>query len=130
MILRPIVIKANKEIKRKEEVNTADQANWQKIDVENRSHDELYEMEQTFNEMIERLKENYEKQEVFVSDASHELKTPISIVKSYAQLMHRRGDKHPELISESVQAINTEADRMQQLVEQLLLLVKNENDLT
>src|SRR5699024_11924014 len=50
--------------------------------------------------------------------------------KSYAQLMHRRGDKHPELISESVQAINTEADRMQQLVEQLLLLVKNENDLT
>lgn len=111
-------------------VNTADQANWQKIDVENRSHDELYEMEQTFNEMIERLKENYEKQEVFVSDASHELKTPISIVKSYAQLMHRRGDKHPELISESVQAINTEADRMQQLVEQLLLLVKNENDLT
>lgn len=100
-------------------------AKWQKIDVQNRSRDELYEMEKTFNEMIDYLKENFEKQEVFVSDASHELKTPISIVKSYAQLLGRRGKENPEVFNESVEAIDSEADRMQKLVEQMLSLAKN-----
>src|SRR5690625_7456913 len=84
-------------------------------------------MESTFNNMIETLKENFEKQELFVSDASHELKTPISIIKSYAQLLQRRGVE-PDVFRESIQAIDSEADRMQQLVNQMLLLAKNQND--
>ncbi|UJL47017.1 HAMP domain-containing histidine kinase [Virgibacillus sp. NKC19-16] len=103
-------------------------ANWKKIDAGNRSRDELYEMEKTFNEMIDYLKDNFEKQEVFVSDASHELKTPISIVKSYAQLLGRRGRENPELFNESVEAIDSEADRMQKLVEQMLSLAKNKTE--
>ncbi|WP_164671032.1 HAMP domain-containing sensor histidine kinase [Virgibacillus doumboii] len=101
-------------------------AKWKKINLENRSRDELYEMEETFNKMIEYLKDNFEKQETFVSDASHELKTPISIVKSYAQLLNRRGRDNPEILDESIQAIDSEADRMQNLVEQMLLLAKNQ----
>jgi len=98
---------------------------WKKIKVHgNKSKDELYEMEKTFNEMIERLSENFEKQDVFVSDASHELKTPISIVKSYAQLLNRRGLENPDLFYESVEAIETEADRMQKLVEKMLKIAK------
>src|SRR5690625_6893329 len=62
------------------------QGNWNKINLQNQSQDELYEMEKTFNEMIDQLKDSFEKQAIFVSDASHELKTPIAIVKSYAQL--------------------------------------------
>src|SRR5690625_7977899 len=46
------------------------QAGWQTIPIKNRSKDELYEMENTFNDMIETLKENFEKQELFVYDAS------------------------------------------------------------
>lgn len=98
---------------------------WKKINVENRSQDELYEMERTFNEMIDFLRDNFEKQEIFVSDASHELKTPISIVKSYAQLLERRGKENPELLKESIEAIDSEADRMKKLVEQMLALAKN-----
>ncbi|WP_163971729.1 sensor histidine kinase [Oceanobacillus halotolerans] len=98
--------------------------NWQKIEVDTRSKDELYEMEETFNHMIDSLKENFEKQEVFVSDASHELKTPISIIKSYAQLLRRRGQEDPNVINESIEAIETETNRMQQLVEQMLMLAK------
>lgn len=100
---------------------------WKKIDIKSRSHDELSEMESTFNEMIDYLKANFEKQEIFVSDASHELKTPISIIKSYAQLLDRRAKENPEVIVESVQAIDSEADRMQKLVEQMLMLAKNKN---
>lgn len=101
---------------------------WKKINLQNRSKDELYEMEKTFNDMIDELKDNFEKQAMFVSNASHELKTPIAIVKSYAQLLSRRGKDHPQVFDESVQAIESEADRMQKLVEQLLLLAKSEND--
>lgn len=100
-------------------------AKWQKIELNNRSKDELYEMEKTFNEMIDSLKDNYEMQEIFVSDASHELKTPISIIKSYGQLLERRGKDNPELIEESLEAITSEANRMQKLVEQMLALAKN-----
>lgn len=102
--------------------------NWQKIDLAKRSKDELYEMEVTFNEMIDSLKENFEKQEVFVSNASHELKTPIQIIKSYAQLIQRQGKKRPELLDESVTAIDSEAERMRKLVEQLLLLAKHKQE--
>lgn len=118
-LLRPIqkLIQAMKE-------NTG-QNKWEKIDLENRSRDELYEMEKTFNEMIDQLQDNFTKQERFVSDASHELKTPISIVKSYAQLLERRGADNPNLVQESVEAIDTEADRMKKLVEQMLALAKN-----
>src|SRR5699024_7027283 len=105
----------------------AQRTKWKKIKVHSsKSKDELYEMEKTFNEMIERLSENFQKQDVFVSDASHELKTPISIVKSYAQLLSRRGLEHPDLFYESVEAIETEADRMQKLVEQMLNLAKSQ----
>lgn len=99
--------------------------NWQTINVDNKSKDELYEMERTFNELISHLKESFIRQEQFVSDASHELKTPISIIKSYAELVRRRGEKHPELLAESIETIESEADRMQQLVNQLLELAKN-----
>ncbi|API91674.1 sensor histidine kinase YkoH [Virgibacillus pantothenticus] len=103
------------------------EANWKKIHVQNRSKDELFEMEKTFNEMMDHLKDNFERQETFVSDASHELKTPISIVKSYAQLLERRGIDNPHLVKESIEAIHSEADRMGKLVEQMLALAKNKH---
>ncbi|HEY4600999.1 MAG TPA: ATP-binding protein [Cerasibacillus sp.] len=99
---------------------------WQRLRLKKRSKDEMYEMGKTFNHMITKLEENFHKQEAFVSDASHELKTPIAIIKSYAQLLKRRGLEHPDIFTESVDAIHSESDRMQKLVEQLLLLAKNE----
>lgn len=122
-ILQPIIALINtmKRNMRREE--------WAKIDIKSRTHDELFDMEQTFNEMIDHLRANFEKQAMFVSDASHELKTPISIIKSYAQLIERRSVEHPEVLEESVEAIGSEADRMQELVEQLLLLAKNKDSM-
>src|SRR5699024_9161240 len=102
--------------------------NWKTIDTNRRSRDEIYEMETTYNDMTRKLQENFEKQEVFVSDASHELKTPIAIIKSYAQLLERRGKTHPEVFEEAVEAIDSESDRMQQLVEQMLLLAKDKEE--
>lgn len=99
-----------------------EQAKWEKISIRGKSRDELFEMKKTFNDMIDRLKANFRKQETFVSDASHELKTPIAIIKSYAQMLIRRKDAPPELLQESIESIDSEADRMQSLVEQMLTL--------
>lgn len=101
------------------------QSNWQTIAVTNKSKDEIYEMEKTFNELITHLKESFSRQEQFVSDASHELKTPLAIIKSYIQLLERRAQSHPEVITESIEAIQSETERMQQLINQLLDLARN-----
>ncbi len=88
------------------------------------SKDELEEMGNTFNHMIDILKTNSDKQEQFVSNASHELKTPLTVIESYASLLKRRGNTDQEVFEESIEAIHSEAIRMREMTEQLLLLAR------
>lgn len=97
----------------------------ERLELPKQSHDELYEMGQTFNAMIDQLKENYERQENFVMNASHELRTPLTIIESYSDLLKRRGMDNPELFDESIDAIHSEAIRMRELTEQLLELTRH-----
>ncbi|RFB15000.1 sensor histidine kinase [Bacillus sp. HNG] len=99
---------------------------YKRIELSKESQDELYEMGQTFNEMMDLLKVNYEKQESFVSNASHELKTPLTVIDSYASLLKRRGQSDPKLFHEAVDAIQSEAVHMRELTQQLLLLAKHD----
>lgn len=98
---------------------------FKRLELDLKSKDELLEMGQTFNAMIDLLETNYDKQKQFVSNASHELKTPLTIIESYASLLKRRGMDRPELFHESVDAIHSEAVRMKEMTEQLLLLAKH-----
>ncbi|MCY8164420.1 two-component system sensor histidine kinase YkoH [Bacillus inaquosorum] len=99
------------------------------ISLEGQSHDELYQMGLTFNEMAMMLKEHYDKQQQFVQDASHELKTPLTIIESYSSLMKRWGTKKPEVLEESIEAIHSEAVHMKKLTNQLLALAKSHKGL-
>ena len=120
LITRPIksMIQTMKEIQ--------SSGQFKRLDLEEKSKDELVEMGTTFNHMIDLLQTNYEKQEQFVSNASHELKTPLTIIESYADLLKRRGLERPDLFEESIEAIHSEAIRMRELTEQLLLLAKHQ----
>lgn len=100
---------------------------FQRIESAHRSRDELYELEQTFNRMIDRLEMNFEKQKQFVSDASHELKTPLTAIESYANLLKRWGSEDPEVRKEAVDSIRSEGHRMRMLIEQLLDLASSES---
>lgn len=91
---------------------------------EGRSKDELLEMGAAFNEMIGLLENNYKRQEQFVSNASHELKTPLTVIESYANFLKRRGNVRQEQYEESISAIHSEALRMKALTEQLLMLAR------
>ncbi|BFH11567.1 HAMP domain-containing histidine kinase [Paenibacillus melissococcoides] len=99
---------------------------FKRIPLPKKSKDELYQMGDTFNHMMDLLEVNYEKQGQFISNASHELKTPLTIIESYASLLKRRGREQPELFDESVEAIHSEAIRMKDLTQQLLLLAKHD----
>lgn len=99
-----------------------------KINIQLDSKDELQMMAKTFNRMIDRLEENMEKQSQFVSDASHELKTPLTIIKSYANFLRRHGIQDKELAEEAIQAIHSEATRMQKMTETFLDLAALEKE--
>ena len=89
--------------------------------------DELKKLALTFNSMLDRLERAFKKQKQFVSDASHELRTPISVIKGYVDLLDRWGKEKPEVRDEAIEAIKKETDNMKQLMENLLLLARGDD---
>ena len=87
---------------------------------------ELRPLAAAINEMIDRIDESYSAQTRFVSDASHELRTPIAVIQGYANLLLRWGAEDPKTLTESIEAIKSEADSMKQMVNQLLFLARGD----
>ena len=90
--------------------------------------EELKPLAAAINEMLNRINESYDSQIRFVSDASHELRTPIAVIQGYADLLSRWGTEDKDTLDESIQAIRTEAESMKQLVNQLLFLARGDTD--
>ncbi len=89
---------------------------------------ELKALARAINAMLDRINEAYRSQSRFVSDASHELRTPIAVIQGYASLLDRWGKDDPATRQEAIDAIRQEADSMKALVEQLLFLARGDND--
>ncbi len=89
---------------------------------------ELKDLAQAINAMLDRVDQSYRAQMRFVSDASHELRTPIAVIQGYASLLNRWGKDDPAAMQESIDAITQEAQSMKELVEQLLFLARGDND--
>ena len=88
------------------------------------SSDELRELTDRINAMLDNLEQSFDRQKKFVSDASHELKTPIAVIQGYSGLLKRWGKSDPEVLDESIDSIAREAENMKRIVEQLLLLAR------
>ncbi len=69
-------------------------------------------------------RESEDKVRRFVADASHELRTPLASIRGYAELTRRGGQKMPDEVRHSLGRIESEAERMTGLVEDLLLLAR------
>lgn len=85
-------------------------------------NDDVAALAQQFNSMLDRLERSFRLQRQFLDDASHELRTPITIVRGHLELL---GDDPFERAA-VVRLCTDELDRMARLVEDLLLLVKSE----
>lgn len=79
----------------------------------------------TFNEMMFHIEETFNQQRQFVEDASHELRTPLQIIQGHLNLIQRWGKKDPAVLEESLNISIEEMNRITKLVEELLLLTKN-----
>lgn len=83
--------------------------------------DELYQLGRTFDQMLDRLQEAFEREKQFTSDASHELRTPVAVITSQAEYALRHDDLSPET-EQHLQVILAQAQRMSGMISQLLML--------
>lgn len=88
---------------------------------------DLKRLEEAINNLLDRMRDAYKSQSRFVSDASHELRTPIAVIKGYADMLDRWGKSDVEILDESIMAIKNESENMNRLVEQLLFLARGDN---
>ena len=105
-----------------ENVNTASLDT--RINTDNK---ELQGIENALNHLLDRMRETYRQQSRFVSDASHELRTPIAVIRGYADMLDRWGKEDESILDESIEAIKNESEHMQKLVEQLLFLARGDS---
>lgn len=85
-------------------------------------HDEIARLAATLNRMLDRLERGQDRQRRFVSDASHELRSPVASIRQHAEV----AQAHPDgsSVSELADVVLREDARLQQLVEDLLLLAQ------
>ena len=84
---------------------------------------EFTRLARTFNQMFERLERSFEAEQQFTADASHELRTPVSVIKSACEYAEKYGET-PEEREETMAMIHRQADRMSLLIEQLLRITR------
>ncbi|MDP4170618.1 MAG: HAMP domain-containing histidine kinase [Bacillota bacterium] len=89
--------------------------------------DELSELSNLFNEMMDEIENSFSQQKQFIEDASHELRTPISILEGHISLLNRWGKKDAAILDESIAAVLQEMTRLKKLVVDLLELTRAEN---
>jgi signal transduction histidine kinase len=87
------------------------------------AEDEIRRLGVTLNEMLARMQASYEREARFVADASHELRTPIAVVKTELDGALRAGDFGPRTRDALLAAVE-ECDRLAQLAQDLLVLAK------
>lgn len=87
---------------------------------------ELKDLATVINHMLDRIERSYNSQKQFVSDASHELRTPIAVIQGYASMLERWGKTDKEVLDEGIAAIYQETTAMKELVERLLFLARHD----
>lgn len=95
-----------------------------------KGHNEFSQMAETLNFMTSELADLEEKRKKFVSDVSHELKTPLATIKLICDSIVSTPDPDAEMLKEFLGDLSNEVDRLTRIVERLLALTKLESSIT
>ena len=98
--------------------------------VEVRGNNEFADLAKAFNSMADRLKQLDESRSLFVSNASHELKTPLSTMKILIETLLYQDPLDPEMTKDFLKDANSEIDRLNRIISDLLTLVKMDDGMT
>lgn len=96
-----------------------------RINIEG-TKNELKDLATVINTMLDRIERSYNSQKQFVSDASHELRTPIAVIQGYVSMLKRWGKDDEAVLEEGINAIAQETASMKELVESLLFLARHD----
>ncbi|WP_028857040.1 sensor histidine kinase [Psychrilyobacter atlanticus] len=88
--------------------------------------DEISRLSKLINTMFERLDQSFDDQKNFVSNISHELRTPIAVMKGYLDLYRKVGPDNKELLEEAMTAIEEENESMNRMIEKLLFMARKD----
>lgn len=88
-----------------------------------RTGDELQRLAETWNDMLDRLEHSVKRLSQFTADASHELRSPIALIRTAAEIALRQ-PRAPEAYRETLRQIHEESERTSRLVEDLLVLAR------
>ena len=91
-----------------------------------KGNDEISEVGEQFNVMVDQLEKTEQARSQFVSDASHEMKTPLAAIKLLTESLLQTEDVDRETANEFIEDINVEAERLSRLTEKLLMLSKSD----
>ena len=92
------------------------------------TQDEIGDLLYIYNEMLDELDRSFKRQQQFVFDASHEMRTPIQAIEGHLSLIKRWGKNDPEVLEESIDVSIEELGRMKKMMEELLQLARQEED--
>ncbi len=88
--------------------------------------DEVSDLKMSLNRMLEGLEEAYALKKHFAENVSHQLRTPLSAIMGYADLLHRWGGADPAVTTEAVEAIEKAGYEMRELIDGLLALARGQ----
>ena len=84
--------------------------------------DEVGELARTFDDMLDRLETAMQSQRRLLADVSHQLRTPVTVVRGHLEVLNRTGEGDVESVRETVDLVIDELDQMAGLIERLLSL--------
>jgi len=86
--------------------------------------DELGQLAISFNDLLDRLEASFERQRRFIADASHELRTPVAILRGEAEVTLSRPDRSPAEYREALTVLRDESQRLAHIIEDLFTLTR------
>jgi signal transduction histidine kinase len=89
-------------------------------------NDEVHVLAEAFNHMLDRLSEAFASQRAFVADASHELRTPITVIRGQLEVLAQQDDPPADEVRRVERLVQAEITRISRLVDDLLLLAQAE----
>jgi signal transduction histidine kinase len=92
-------------------------------------HDDLRELGETLNEMLDRLADSFEAQRRFVANASHELRSPLTVIRSEAEVALANPEPDVEELREMAASVIEASRRTEALLTSLLILARSQRGL-
>lgn len=90
---------------------------------------EFHKLSENINLMLKKIDEGYQLQKQFVSDVSHELRTPLTSIVGYTKLIERWGKEDEKVFFEALNNIKESSDYLKEMIENLLLLTKADEEI-